>query len=46
MVLFEGYKFEEIDDGVIAKMDAIRKIWNLKSSNIEFDMKENGGHYL
>ena len=45
MVLFEGYKYEEIEDGVIAKMDAIRKIWNLKTGNVIFDMEIEGRYY-
>ena len=46
MVLFEGIKFEEIEDGCIAKMDAIRKIWDLRENKMEFDFSKNGGNYL
>ncbi len=46
MVLFEGIKFEEIEDGVICKQDYIRKIWNIKNKEVVFDMDSEGGHYL
>lgn len=45
LVLFEGYKYEEIEDGVIAKMDAIRKIWDLRNGKILFDMEIEGCYY-
>lgn len=44
MVLFEGYKYEEIVDGCIAKMDAIRKIWDIEKNIIEFDYEKEGGY--
>ena len=44
MILFEGYKYEEIEDGAIAKMDAIRKIWDLRNGNVIFDMKVAGSY--
>ena len=34
LVLFEGYKYKEIEDGVIAKMDSIRKIWDLSNGKV------------
>ena len=44
MILFEGYKYEEIEDGAIVKMDAIRKIWDLRNGTVIFDIKAAGSY--
>ena len=44
MILFEGYKYEEIEDGAIVKMDAIRKIWDLRNGSVIFDIKAAGSY--